>query len=436
MNSRTTMKPWTLCWLTLLGMSPLMLHAADQGPALTLAQAHDIALRKHPRISVAQLNELASRQVVNEARSAYYPTVSANLGAVVTGSSDTRVVSGILPVSSVFNRASASVIVSQLITDFGRTSSLVASSKLKAGAGLQDVEATRSQILLEVDGSYFGVLQAQSVMRVAEETVQTRGVARDQIVALAKNQLKSSLDVSFAEVNYQEAELLLSRSRNDLQSSFATLAAVLDEPGAASFDLISDPKPGQMPGDVSALVTTALENRPDLRSARLEQESAAKFASAESALRYPTLAMQGTAGVLPYRDSTLNQDYAAAGIVLTWPVFTGGLYTARKKEADLRAEAAAQAIRDRENNIARDVRIAWLNASNTLERVAITGKLRVQAQESLKLAQARYDAGSSSIVELSQAQLNLTSAQINEADAKYEYLIRRSALDYQTGTLK
>ncbi len=95
-----------------------------------------------------------------------------------------------------------------------------------------------------------GALQAQSLLKVAEDTVHTRGLVRDQITALAKNNLKSSLDVTFAEVNLQEAELLRSRSQNDLQSSIATLAALIDEPGITQFNLVSNPKRDKMPADV------------------------------------------------------------------------------------------------------------------------------------------------------------------------------------------
>jgi outer membrane protein len=245
--------------------------------------------------------------------------------------------------------------------------------------------------------------------------------------------MKSSLDVGFALANYKEAELLLSRARNDLQSAFATLSALIEEPTAAGFELTSHPSQGEMPGDVSALIREALQNRPDLLRLRLEQDSAAKFAKAERALRRPTLSMQGATGVAPWHDSTLNEDYAAAGIALTWPLFTGGLYTARQKEAEARSGQAGQVVRNLENDIARDVRIAWLNANNSRDQMSLTTQLREQADENLKLAQARYDSGSSSIVELSDAQLNLTAAQINETDAKYQYLVRRSILEYQIG---
>ena len=168
----------------------------------------------------------------------------------------------------------------------------------------------------------------------------------------------------------------------------------------------------------------------------MENQSAREFAKAEAALSRPTLSVQGTAGVMPWRDQSLNQDYAAAGIVLSWPIFTGGLNTARRKEAELRAQAADAAVRDEENNAVRDVRLGWLAANNARERMVITEILLEQANKTLALAQARYDAGSSSIVELSQAQLSQTSAAITHTNARYEYLIRRSILDYQTGLMR
>lgn len=410
------------------------LQAADRPRALLLREARAIAIEKHPKISVADLKSLAAKQAVKQAQAAWFPNMNASLGAAIAADEEnTRIVGGPITMSTVLNRASASVLVSQLITDFGRTSHLTRSSKLKAGAEELNVEATRAQILLQVDGAYFAALQARSLLEVAESTVATRKLLRDQTATLAKNQLKSDLDASFAEVSFQEVLLLESKAQNDLQSSFATLAALIGEPETRRFILGESPTPDRLPADDSALIEQALQGRPDLQRLRLERESAKEFAKAEAALIFPTLSVQGAAGVLPWRDDSLDQNYAAAGIVLSWPFFTGGSNTARRKEAELRAKAAEAVLRDEESNIMRDVRLAWLAATNANERAGITAKLLEQARRSLSLAQARYDAGSSSIVELSQAQLSHTSAELNHTNARYEYLIRRSLLDYQTG---
>ena len=409
-------------------------EAADKPSALSLAKARQIALQKHPKISVSELKSLAAKQVVKQAGAAFLPNVSGNAGYVDSASANTRIVSNPLTMSSVFERASLSLNVSQLITDFGRSSHLEQSAKLKAGAEEQNINATRSQILLQVDGAYVGALQAQALVNVAQQTVKTRQVLRDQVTALAKNQLKSDLDASFAEVNYQDAVLLLSKSENDLRSSFATLAALLDDRNATAYDLTDLPSPGKLETEVGSLIGAALRDRPDLKKLRMERDSAWKFAKAERDLRLPTLALQGTAGVLPYRDPALkDQNYAAGGISLSMPLFTGGLNTARRREAELRAQALDASVKDEETNAMRDVRIAVLNLNNARERTAITDKLREQAAKSMALAQARYDAGTSSMVEIGQAQLNLTAAEINQTNARYEYLMRRSILDYQTG---
>jgi outer membrane protein len=118
------------------------------------------------------------------------------------------------------------------------------------------------------------------------------------------------------------------------------------------------------------------------------------------------------------------------------PIYAGGLYAARQQEAELRSQAAAEALRDLENNVIRDVRIAWLNTQNAFDRLRITRRLLENAKQSYDLAQARYANGISSIVELNQAELNEISAEIAYANTQYEYLLQRSALNYQTGALR
>jgi len=93
-------------------------------------------------------------------------------------------------------------------------------------------------------------------------------------------------------------------------------------------------------------------------------------------------------------------------------------------------------LRNLEDNVIRDVRVAWFNAQNAFERYRITAQLLNNARQSYDLAQARYKQGISSIVELNQAELNLVSAEISYNDTRYEYLIQRSALSFQTGTMR
>jgi outer membrane protein len=408
-------------------------HAADNAHTLTLGEARAIALAKHPRLSAAELTALAAREVIAENRAAALPNVNGNLGAVATSESGVRTASPGLSLSGIYDRASASINVSQLITDFGRTSNLVESSRLKADAETRQVQATRAQLLFEVDAAFYSILQAKALLEVADQAVKTRTLLRDNTSALQRNQLKSALDVSFSEVNLQDAMLLLSRTRNDVQSAYATLARLLTDKEKTVYDLRTPSAPPPLPSGLESLVQIALRARPELNRLRLDREAAWKFAAAERALRRPTLSVQGTAGVLPYRDKELDESYAAGGLILSWPLSSGGLYSARQREAELRAQVAEQTLKDKEAEVTRDVQLAWLNANNAAERLEITGRLREQARQSYSLAEARYNAGSSSVIELSQSQFNLTTAEITQTTTRYEYLIRRAALDFQIG---
>jgi len=410
--------------------------AAEELLSLSLKEAGEAALKNHPRISVTELRALAAKQVTRQAQSPFFPNVSANVVAVGTANDNTRLAAiGSLNNPSIFERNAEGLVVSQLITDFGRTANLTRSAKLHAQGEENNVEATRAQILLQVAAAFYSALQAQSVSLVAAQTVSTRQSFLDQVGALAKNKLRSELDVSFARVNVEEAKLLLSKSQNDLQAALSLLSTLMGSREPQAYRFVDEPMPSEVATNASQYVAQALETRPDLLRVRRERDAALRFAQAERALHYPTISALASAGVVPVHGPQLPNNYAAAGVVLSLPIFVGNLYSARQKEAELRAKAAEETLRDEENTAIRDVRLAWLNAQNAAERLRISIELVKSAKLAADLAQARYNNGISSIVELNQAQLNQVSAEITEANTRYEYLLQRTVLSFQTGTL-
>jgi outer membrane protein len=185
--------------------------------------------------------------------------------------------------------------------------------------------------------------------------------------------------------------------------------------------------------NVAAYVREAIANRPDLKTLQLQAEAARQYANSESKLNYPTVNFLGTAGEAPERDHTLQQNYGAAGVNIVVPVFNGGLYSGRIAEARLRAQAAERDVHDQSLLIERDVRTSWARARDANLQIQVAQELVDQTTVALRLAQARYDAGLSSIVELNQAELSQTSALIQAASARFDYLSARSALNYALG---
>jgi len=419
----------------LLGILSPGAVAAQPSTPLSLAQAEQAALANHPQVQAAQFTARAAHEVVREARAAYFPTAFGSVtGAAAENGS--RIAAGGLNNPVIFDRFAGGVTVGQLVTDFGRTHALVESSSLNAQAQEQAVFGQRAFVLLDVDRAYFGALRAQVVQQVAQTTVAARRLSLDQVSALAAGNLRSGLDVSFAQVNLSSAQLLLVQAQNDTQRAFATLATALGTLAVTSYVLSEEPLPPAPPPDSTPLVGEAFRQRPDIVAARFSAESAAKLADAERDLFLPSVSAVGAAGLTPFHQAGINDHYAALGVNVNIPIMNGNLFAARHAEATLRAQAVGQRLRDLENQVSRDVQVAWLNARTAFERLDLTNQLLAQASQAVDLAQSRYTLGLSSIVELSQAQLNQTQAQLEQASAKYDYQVETAALGFATGARK
>jgi len=402
---------------------------------LTLHDAEQLALKNNPQISVARLLTFAQHQVVRETRSAELPQAFGNLTAA-DAREGTRLTAGALNNSSVFQRAAAGITIGQLITDFGRTRNLVASEDLREQAQQQTEQATSADIILATDQAFYAALAAQAQLLVAQQTVDTRQTTADQVQALTAAKLRSDLDLSFANVNLAQAKLLLLDAQNRKDAAFAGLNEILGFEKQTAYLLVDETNKALSapPADEENLVQDAFRSRPDLAVIDDNYQAAQRFARAEHDLNRPTISALATGGGTPVRaDQIATPWYGAAGVNMSIPIFNGFLFSSRAREADYRASALQQQVRDLRDRIARDVRVTWLQSNTAYQRVSVTAQLLQQANLALDLAQTRYKLGLSSIVELSQAQLQQTDAQIGNTNARYEYLSTLSELNFQVG---
>ena len=409
---------------------------------LTRVQAEQLALKNNPRISVGKLLALAQHQVYRETRAAELPNFSGAITAV-DAKEGTRIGAGTLNASLLLEHAGAGVTLSQLITDFGRTVNLVSYSKLLEKAQNATSLATIEDIVLATDQAFYNALQAQALLKVAQQTVTTRQSLEHQINELAKNKLKSNLDLSFAEVNLSQAKLLQLDAQNNVDSTIAALTAILGFDKQVAYELSDEdsilPAP---PPEVDVLVNTALQQRPDLQASTYDQQAAEKFHRAQRDLLFPTVSALGIAGGTPVRPDCFggcfpnyftSSWYGAIGVNMSIPFFNGFLYNAQASEANYRAKAAAENTRDLRDRVVRDVRTAWLSANAAFERVGVAAELSKEADLSLNLAQGRYNLGLGSIAELSQAQLQQTDAAIGYVNSQYQYRLALSTLNFEVG---
>lgn len=407
---------------------------------LTLEQAKGLALKNQPRIQAAQHVASAMDQKVAEARAAYYPTLTGQ-STSSQANPQGRIGAGSLSTSRLFDRVGVGLTLNQLITDFGRTANLVASSRLQAGAAQQNYQAAQYDVVLAATRAYFELLRGQALVKVAQDTVVARQALVDQVTALFNNKLRSRLDVSFADVNLAQARLLLLQSQNRVLEASAELTRALGAAQPVTYELVEEPLPPAPPANPEGLVAQALVARPELASLQMSRDAAYRYERAEKDLTHPTVDLAGVGGFIPYinqitQPRLVPAEYEGVALNIQVPILNGGLFRARREEARYRSLEAEQKLRDEEEVIARDVRTVWADVSTAYQRLGVTAEMRREAALALDLAQGRYQLGLASIVELTQAQLGLTEAEIEDLSAKYDYQFQYSVLLYTLGALR
>jgi outer membrane protein len=424
------------------------LRAASQQPTvgkrimslpsqMTLQQAEQIAIQNNPHISVRQLLARAQHQVYRETRSAYLPHI--NLGAVgERADSGSRYTFDNLRSTRLLSHVGGGLDMSQLIIDFGHTSNLIASSKLQEKAQNAHAMASELDIVMMTDQAFYNTLEAQALLKVAQQTVDTRQTTDEQIAELTKNKLRSDIDQAFSTENVDRAKLLLLDAQDQYNKDLNALTSLLGFDHPMQYTLVTDDSDVPLPPpDQDELVKVALQQRPDLIELDYSQKAAKKYARAEWDQLLPSLHTMGVVGVTPVRtDKYFDSNwFGGIGLNLEVNIFNGFLYTSQAEAADARAKADQESLRDLKDNVVKSVRDAWLESNTSYKKIAVTQQLLKASNLALQLAQARYKLGLSSIVELSDTQLEQTRAAIENINARVEYQLSLAALNYQLGNL-
>jgi len=407
-----------------------------KGRFLGLQTAIETGLQNHPIVQEANASLLASSARTDQTKSLYYPQVYANAdSAAGAGRINPRFLIGGGLLQPNLSTYTAGLLASQRIYDFGFTKNLVESSQYGERAQGEDVNARRALVIVNVQRAYLNSLKRQKLVRIAEETVRERGVIAGQIETLYRQQLKSKLDLDLVRVELVNAEALLVRSRNDLKSSFAELNRAMGIAGSEDYTLEDVTIDVRAQRKLNELIADSLAH-PELKRAK-EQAAAAEAKKRAMKSQYlPTVSAIASGGYYdtfdPNRNVTTGGWWAAGGMV-SMPIFTGGLLENQVKEAAAQEAAAQAQSTNVEQALTQQVTNAYLDTTTFAQQIKLGEELVKTAQEALNLAKQRYKLGLGSVVEVTQAEVGLTSAQTRLAESQYDYKIAEVTLAYAAG---
>jgi outer membrane protein len=423
------------------------------GAELTLRQAISIALEYHRRIRAARENTTAATIQIGEARSYLGPQVfglAQDIGSSTNGIAKTSYYNpdGEFPrmtganhdlASDDFSQSSnasnsymGGFSVSQFLFDFGRRRDYVAERRSEAASVAADEQSAKLNLIFEVSQRYFGILQAQELVRVYEKAVEQRQFHLHEAQVKANAGLRPELDVYVTPAELERAQLHLVDEQNAYSEAKLALNNALGlSDRAPEYHLADNLTYSPITETIQPLTATAIRSRPDLKA--LDQQAQALGAQIVQYKSdyYPTVYGVGGYSAMGTRLPAANN--YNAGVVITWPLFNSFLTTDQIAEAKARRQAVAEEIEDLRQQIILQVQTAFLNWQTALQRIQRAEKALAASGAQLELAEKRYEAGLADIVELEDAQRFYTSDDAAYADALYGFSVAKAAVDQATG---
>jgi len=403
---------------------------------LTLENALIIALGNQPSLRVAAGNQAINEARVGQARSGYFPQVSgrvayqratANVATAFGGGPVQRSTRG-----DTFGTYLNNVNLNQTIFDFGKIRSQVKTAEFNLQAARSDTETAVQTMVINVQQGYYGLQQAQRLLLVSEEAATQFQKHLDLAKGRFKVGVAPKIDVTTAEVDLSNARLNLITAKNNLSLARVTLNNAM---GIVTSDLYRVEEPGafeQYAITQEEALDRAMRARPELISQRaLEQAAESAIRTAEADF-FPTVT--GAAGY-----SYNGQEFP---LVWNWnvlgslniPIFSGFLTKQQVAEARanlLRTKANGDALKQ---TVLAEVSQAYLNLDATQERLRFTAITVTQAKERMALVEGRYRAGLATAVEVTDAEVALVNAQVNDVVAMSTYQAAKAQLERAMGT--
>jgi outer membrane protein TolC len=396
---------------------------------LTLNQCIDIALKNNPTIRASMFGVDVNQSRVGEARSGYYPQLSASGSYARVHPQPNTVV---FNTAAEFDQYLTGFSLNQTILDFGKTSQQVDISKYNLESSRSDLNTTQDTIILSVKQAYYGVLQAKRNRDVAADVLKQFQLHLDQAKGFYDVGTKARIDVIKAEVDLSNAKLSLINAENALKIAWVTLGNVMgttDVPESAIEDNLSFQKYAITSEEAMA---RAFENRSDLKSIIAKRQAAEANTSYAQSGYYPVLSGFANYNWAGQATSSLDH-YWNYGLQLTVPLFSGFLTQQQAAEAKSNLyilKANEDSIRQQ---ILLDVRQAYLNLQAAEASISTAELAAAQAKENLDLANGRYAAGVGSPIEVSDAFATYVSAQANYTLSLSNYKIAQATIEKSMG---
>jgi len=439
-----------------------------QAKVITLESAIQTALKSNRQIQIAKLNVEKSEKAVSEAFGYALPTVnlSANFSrfltkpkmsfpdfkALLTNSTygilfDEGILprdkSKFLPIQNVLqtfaqrNNYQADLKISQILFNSAVFRGIGA-SQIYLNLSKEQLKSEISKTVLNVKRAYYGALLARDLMKISKERYTNAKEHLRNIKAMKKQGLVSDFNKMRAEVQVENIRPVLLQMENIYKNAKNGLKILLGVDQATTIKLTGEMKYNKelLPGEEET-ISRAIESNLDLNTLKIKNQLDDEFAAIDRGGYWPTIAAFGAYSLAGNSDNWNFNNYSSSTIGLSFSMnlFQGGR-TLRKVQQD---EITGLQTKEQIATL-RDATISQIKAKlNDLKRVqaqieAMNSNIKL-AERAYQIAEDRYKQGTGSELEVKDANVSLSQARVNSANAIHDYLVAKAELDNLLGAV-
>jgi outer membrane protein len=420
--------------LGVLALFTFVLAQVGPPPAsvLTLAMAERQALAHQPQLAQSQAQTEAAYARADESRAPLLPQVTGTASYVLRrGSLQTGVQQGTpIASSATYGSFNFGISATQTVYDFGQTVGSYRAAKASAEAQHRTEESVRQGVLFGVRSAYFLAWGTRALVDVAREDLTNQDRHLGQVQGQVTVGTRPEIDLAQVRADRASAQLTLIKAETAYETAKAQLNQAMGVEGTTAYDVSTD-RMGELAEermDDQRLSMIGVAERPELKSLAKQAEADERQLAAVKGGYGPSLGVStGFTEGAPADFSTTAWSWNAQAL-LTWPIFQGGVTKARVREATANQSITRSQAALQRQQIRLDVVQARLSVRASIAGLSTAKEIAANAKERLRLAEARYQAGAGSIIELQDAQVSSTTAAGQVVQADYNLSLARAQL--------
>ena len=322
--------------------------------------------------------------------------------------------------------------------------------ELDLQATMADLQKTKDDIMLSIAAEYLEILFAQEVQLVAEATIEVtkQQIERTKQLVDAGSEARGALLEIEAQLAREELDLV--NAQNRVQLAYLNLYQFLELPMAESFT-IEEPVLPQIQANLTMInaydvFSTAINVRPEIKAAQLRVQSAMKQLDIAKGNRYPSLSFGANyynqynnqykdfeGNRIDLGEQLKNNSRSSLGLTLSIPIFNRFQVKNNITNSEMQIADYEYQLQQSRNVLRRDIEQVYTNALAAFNRYISTDKAVASMKEAFRYTEEKFNVGMINSVEYNQSKTNLTNAQSDLLQAKYEYIFRTKILDFYNG---